>query len=217
MRHVAARARVAPPVAVVDESPADAASLAAYAGVPIAFAVHEVLDCAPVRGGLGGPALAPRPLERPYTKDYDALDGGPAGWVARFGAAAVARWGVLAAYAPDRGGERVGGVVVAHDDPRLDALEGRRDLAVLWDLRVAPAHRGRGVGGALFATAAAWAAARGARWLEVETQNVNAPACRFYARRGCVLGAVHRFAYPGLPDEARLLWYLDLASHAPDA
>jgi len=41
----------------------------------------------------------------------------------------------------------------------------------------------------------------------VETQNVNVPACRFYARMGCVLGGIHRFAYPELPGEARLLWY----------
>lgn len=213
-----AHAQTTRSVAVVDESPAGAAALAAYARVPIAFTVREVLACAPVRGGLGGLSLTPEPVARPYVKDYDALDGGPAGWIARFGAPAVASWGVLAAYAPGghhEGGVRVGGAVVVHDDPQLGLSEGRRDLAVLWDLRVAPAHRGRGVGGALFAAAAAWAAARGARHLEVETQNVNAAACRFYARQGCVLGAVHRFAYPALPDEAQLLWYRDLGAHDP--
>lgn len=35
-------------------------------------------------------------------------------------------------------------------------------------------------------------------------------ACRFYSRQGCVLGAIDRFAYPELPQEARLLWYKDL-------
>lgn len=199
---------------VVDASPADIAVLAAYARVPIAFVVREVLACTPVRGGLGGLALASRPLERPYVKNYDALDGGPVGWVARFGAEAVARWGVLAAHAEgEQGRERVGGAVIVHDDPGVDLLGGDRDHAVLWDLRVAPAWRGAGVGRALFAAAAAWARARGARGarrLEVETQNVNAPACRFYARQGCVLGAVHQFAYPRLPDEVQLLWYLAL-------
>ncbi|GJG85938.1 hypothetical protein tb265_11190 [Gemmatimonadetes bacterium T265] len=200
------------PVAVVDESPADAAALAAYARVSIAFVVREVLACTPVRGGLGGLALAPRAVERPYVKDYDAVDGGPSGWITRFGAAAVARWGVLAAYAGGaQAGTRVGGAVVVHADPAVDLLGGRRDLAVLWDLRVAPSYRGAGVGRALFAAAGAWARARGARRLEVETQNVNAPACRFYARQACVLGAAHRFAYPELPDEVQLLWYLDLA------
>lgn len=104
-------------------------------------------------------------------------------------------------------GALVGAAAVAWGTPGLDLLEGRRDLAVLWDLRVAPEARGRGVGTALFRAAEAWAAARGCRHLKVETQSVNVPACRFYARAGCVLGAVHRFAYPGLPDEAQLLWY----------
>ncbi len=212
-----------PAAAVVVESPADAARLAACARVPIAFTVREVLDCRPAGRGLGGLRLVPRALERPYVKDYDALDGGPAGWVARFGAAAVARWGVLAAYAAGdddaRPGERerVGGAVVVHDDPAVDPLGGRPDLAVLWDLRVAPAHRGAGVGRALFAAAAGWARGRGARRLAAETQNVNVPACRFYAGRGCALGAVRRFAYPALPREVQLLWHLGLAAGPPDA
>ena len=90
-------------------------------------------------------------------------------------------------------------------------LEGRKDLAVLWDIRVVPERRGCGVGAALFARAERWAAERGARRLKIETQNVNVAACRFYASRGCHLGAIHRFAYRDLPDETQLLWYKDLA------
>ena len=36
------------------------------------------------------------------------------------------------------------------------------------------------------------------------------PACRFYAKQGCELAAIHRFAYPELPNEVQLLWYKDL-------
>lgn len=192
----------------VTEKPAPAA-LAEYAGVPIAFAVREVLDVAAPARGLGGLTLSRRALDAPYVKDYDAADGGPLGWAARFD---LSRWALFAARA---GGRRVGGAAAAFDAPDLDMLGGRRDLAVLWDLRVAPDARGRGVGGTLFRAAEGWAAARGARWLVVETQNVNVPACRFYARHGCVLGAVRRFAYPALPDEAQLLWYKDLSARAP--
>ena len=32
---------------------------------------------------------------------------------------------------------------------------------------------------------------------QIETQNVNVGACRFYAAMGCQLGAVSRFAYRG--------------------
>jgi hypothetical protein len=62
------------------------------------------------------------------------------------------------------------------------------------------------VGGRLFAAAEGWSLGRRCRWLEVETQNVNVPACRFYARQGCVLAAIDRFAYPDLPEEVQLVW-----------
>jgi GNAT superfamily N-acetyltransferase len=66
------------------------------------------------------------------------------------------------------------------------------------------------VGRALFVAAEAWAVARGCKQLMVETQNVNVDACRFYAAVGCELGAIHRFAYPELPDEIQLLWFKTL-------
>jgi GNAT superfamily N-acetyltransferase len=177
--------------------------LAEYASVPIAFEVRRVLDVAVMDGGLGGFVLSERDVHPPYVKDYDAVDG-PASWAERFD---LRNWGWMAARTA---GRRVGGAVVAWDTPGLDMLEGRRDLAVLWDIRVTPDARGRGVGAALFRAAEAWAAARGCRTLKIETQNINLPACRFYARQGCVLGAIHRFAYPALPDEVQLLWYKDL-------
>ena len=107
-------------------------------------------------------------------------------------------------------GVRVAGAVVAIRTEGLDLLEGREDLALLWDLRVAPESRNRGIGSALFAAAVRWSRARGCAQLEVETQNINVSACNFYARRGCRLEAVHHDAYPDLPDEIQLLWVLDL-------
>ena len=182
-------------------------ALAEYARVPIAFHVRQVLDLAVQDGGLGGFVLVERPVDVPWMKNYDDVAAErPTGWAARFD---VSKWGLLAARAE---GRLVGGAVVAFDTAGVEMLEGRRDLAVLWDIRVAPEVRGRGVGGALFRAAEAWAAARGCRRLKVETQSVNVPACRFYARQGCVLGAIHRFAYHQLPDEIQLLWYKDLAA-----
>lgn len=146
-----------PARATVREEPPSA--LAGYGAVPIAFTVREVLDVVPAEGGLGGLTLVPRRLARPYVKDYDAIPGeAPARWAERWAERCdVSRWGVLAA---DVDGARVGGAVVALGTPGVDAPEGRRDLAVLRDLRVAPAHRGRGIGRVLFAAAAAWARAR---------------------------------------------------------
>lgn len=180
------------------------AAIADYAAVPIAFEVRRTLDVEVIDAGLGGFVLSERPVDVPYVKDYDVLDGGPARWAERFD---LSNWGLLAARA---GGRMVGGAAVACDTPALAMLEGRRDLAVLWDIRVAPEARGAGVGAALFRAAQAWAAARGCRQLKVETQNINVPACRFYARQGCVLGVIHRFAYPELPHEVQLLWMKDL-------
>jgi hypothetical protein len=52
--------------------------------------------------------------------------------------------------------------------------------------------------------------------MKVETQNINVPACRFYAKQGFALGAAHHFVYPALPEEVQLLWYKDLGT-PPDA
>ena len=84
---------------------------------------------------------------------------------------------------------------------------------MLWDIRVHPDERGRGVGTKLFQYAADWARRKGCGQLGLETQNVNVPACRFYVRQGCELGAIHRYGYAGCADlahEVMLLWYLNL-------
>jgi hypothetical protein len=56
-----------------------------------------------------------------------------------------------------------------------------------------------------FPAAGDWAGACVCRRLMIETQNVNVPACRFYQKMGCTLGAIDRFAYHGQPAEAQLL------------
>lgn len=190
------------------EEPITAA--AELARVPIAFEVERVFEVSARDGGLGGLILSERKLDVPYIKDYDKMEGEhPARWAQRFD---VSNWGMFGAHA---NGLRVGGAVVAFNTEGINMLEGRRDLAVLWDIRVSPAARGAGVGSALFRAAEAWAAARGCRQLKIETQNINVPACRFYARRGCVLGVINRFAYRELPDEVQLLWYKILSPRPP--
>ena len=187
-------------------------ALAKYADIPIAFEVNEAFDVAAEPDGSGRFALSVRRLPVPYVKDYDAVGGeGPAQWAQRFD---VSKWGLFSAFS-DR--QRVGRATVAYDTPTLDMLEGRRDLAVLWDIRVVPALRRRGVGSALFDATVTWASDKGCRQLKIETQNVNAAACRFYAERGCVLRAAHRGVYPEFPDEVKLLWFKDLSHHAATA
>ncbi len=176
--------------------------LAEYAAVSIAFRVSEVLDLDAIAAVSGGDPIPTRPVAAPYIKDYDAVPGdAPLDWPGRFD---VSRWTFLAALVE---GIRVGCATLIAHDPAVDLLDGRDDLARLWDLRVAPEFRHRGVASALLAAAEESAEAQGIRTLMVETQNVNVPACRFYARQGFVLGAVNRGAYPDLPHEVQLLWY----------
>ena len=178
-------------------------ALADYARLPIAFRVDQVLDV--TARAEGGFALAARRLDVPYVKDYDAVDGeGPLHWTRSFD---VSNWALFTARVA---GNQVGGATVAFDTPSLTMLEGRRDLSVLWDIRVAPDARGKGIGSALFERVEASARAHGCRQLKVETQNINVPACGFYARHGCELRAVHHAAYPELPEEIQLLWDKDL-------
>src|SRR5262245_49010652 len=162
----------------VEVSEEKAANLEDYARIPMSFEVRRVLDLMAPADGLSGFILSERDLETPYLKDYDAIES-PRQWQRSFD---LSNWGIFVARSE---GVRLGGAVVAFDTAGVNMLEGRRDLAVLWDLRVATEVRGQGIGSALFAAVEKWALARGCLRLKVETQNINLPACRFYVKQGC--------------------------------
>ena len=184
--------------------------LAEYAAVSIAFRVSEALDLDAIAAVSSAKPIPTRPVAAPYIKDYDTVPGdAPLDWPARFD---VSRWTFLAALVE---GNWAGCAALVAHDSGVDVLDDRDDLARLWDLRVAPAFRHRGIGVALIAAAEEWADARGIRTLMVETQDINVPACRFYARQGFVLGAVNRGAYPDLPHEVQLLWYKEMPPGRP--
>jgi GNAT superfamily N-acetyltransferase len=177
-------------------------ALGEHGRISIAFVVNRILRVTLADGGLGGMSLTETPVADPYVKDYDAIEGeGPARWAERFD---ISNWGMIGACRDDA---RVGGAVIAFRTADVRMLGRRDDVAVLWDIRVAPGQRGAGVGSALFRAAARWAGARDCGWLKIETQNVNTAACRFYQKMGCTLGAIDRFAYPELPGEVQLLWW----------
>ncbi len=185
--------------------PLGPAGYADYGRVSPAFLVRSVLACTVVERGLGGLLLREQPVAAPYRKYED--DDGPADWARTWDLSA---WGVFAARL---GGDVIGGATVAPPSDEILVTQWQPHAAALWDLRVAEGHRGRGVGTALLAEAAAWARERGYRTLRIETQHNNVPACRFYARRGCLLAEIRRGAYarwPALADEAMLVWELAL-------
>lgn len=188
----------------IEIRPANADTLRQYGTIPILFEVRSILQPHLIEGGAGGIELREVDLPAPYIKDYDTLQGGrPETWSTQFN---LDNWAVFLAEGQTG---YLGGAVVAFDTPGVRMLEGRRNLAVLWDIRVHPHVRGRGIGTRLFHEAIEWARAHGCTNLKAETQNTNIPACRFYARQGCELRAIDRFAYseePEVAQEIMLLW-----------
>lgn len=175
--------------------------LKAYATVPIAFQVQSCLCLEPIERGWGGIRLIEKPVQPPFIKDYDQ-DENPTEWPKLWD---LSNWGVIAVY---EGEQRVGGAVLAWNTPEIKMLDQQSDRAVIWDIRVHPNYRGRGVGSRLFACAVEWARKRECRLLKVETQNINVPACRLYISQGCTLATINSFAYPEFPNEVQLIWQL---------
>ncbi len=177
-----------------------------YDHLPQTVEVRSLLQPELVDGGLGGILLKEIPVVPPYIKDYDSSGECPSDVLKQFD---VSKWGFFLAWAGD---QPVGGAMVAFDTTGVFMLEYRRDLAVLWDIRICPGCRGAGI--PLFRHAAEWARARGCTQMKIETQNVNVPACRFYMRMGARLGEIRRFGYAAVPHvahEVMLCWYLNLA------
>jgi GNAT superfamily N-acetyltransferase len=182
--------------------------LAEYSQIPIAFEVTRRLAVDLVGDGIGGIRLRETEVTPAYTKDYDASDeGGPDRWGERFD---ITNFVIFLA-AGD--GTPVGGATLVYDTPGLHMLAGRKDMVVLWDIRVVPGLRRDGIGTTLFDLVVDWARRRGFKILKIETQNINLPACRFYLKQGCRLGEINRYAYAGDPavaEEVMLVWYMDL-------
>ena len=179
----------------------------AYASVPMAYTVRSRFRVGLSESGLGGVTLTEEVVVPPWEKDYDRDYGdaeNPRGW-RRW--STIDGWGFWGAF---DGPDRIGGAALAWRTPELCLLRGRDDIAALWDMRVRPGYRRQGIGSALFEAVISGARRRRCTLLLIETQNVNVPACRFYAAQGCTLGAIDRYAYADLPEETQLIWTLAL-------
>jgi len=182
--------------------------LSEYAKIPISFEVKSIFQVDLINNGLDGIRLHEEKVVTFYVKDYDSYeDGGPERWIRQFN---THNWGIFLAVKDNK---PVGGATVAFDTPGVNMLCGRKDLAVLWDIRVHPDFRHQGIGTKLFQYAVDWSKKRGCKQFKIETQNVNANACKFYMKQGCKLGAIDRYGYFGHPKvghEVMMIWYLDL-------
>ncbi len=174
-----------------------------FGRIPIRFDVKSVFR---VHGNDPRTAsLVEEDADPPWSKDYDTVVGDrPSDWPKRWD---ISEWGLVAAYLED---QHAGGCVLALSTDGFNLLEGRGDAAALWDLRVHPDFRGRGIGSALFSGAVAWARDRSRTKLRIETQDVNVPACRFYKAKGCNLSSIVENAYDQCPGETQLIWELSI-------
>ena len=183
-------------------------SLEQYGQIPMRHRVESVFRVDEIDDGRGGLTLTETPFDQPYVKDHDEdPEENVSSWTNRFD---VSNWLFLMAF---DAGKAVGGATVAFRSPKVHMLQGRDDLAVLWDIRVHPDCKRKGIASGLLDQAAQWARKQGCKQLKIETQNNNVPACRFYAARGCHLGVIDRYGYANVPrcaHETMLIWYLDL-------
>lgn len=84
-------------------------------------------------------------------------------------------------------------------------------FAYIEDITVDVHFRRQGIGKLLMSRAVEWAKGKNLPGLMLETQDINVPACRFYERRGFVLGGFDHFLYKAMlpgSDEIALYWYL---------
>ena len=170
-------------------------ALPEYGSVPIAFSATSDLQVSWVENGLGGIRIVEVPLDRPFAKDFDN-DEPVTRWL-RFGD--ISHWGIFAAFDD---GRRVGGAVVAYDTPGVNMLEGRRELAVLWDIRVHPDVRRTGVGTSLLESAFGFARESGCSVLKIGIAEHEPRRVPFsMPRTGSTSEGLRRGGYADYPDE----------------
>lgn len=106
-------------------------------------------------------------------------------------------------------------IFLAHADGELAGqirlLKWWNAYAYVDDLAVEPRFRKHGVGCALLERGTEWARTKGFFGMMLETQDINAAACRLYQRCGFELGGFERNVYKALnpsTDEVALYWYL---------
>lgn len=171
-----------------------------YDAIPMVLTVDQIIKVKKQGKGLPGMTYTFEDMPvKSYTVDFD--DGEPTKrWTDMFD---TRNWAMFMAY---DGVNPVGGAVMAARTPEVRMLDGREDLAVLWDIRVKEEYRSKGIGQELFGMARKWCRENGYTLMKIECQNTNVAACRFYEKQGAELEVVNRHAYG--TDEYMFLWYL---------
>ena len=182
-----------------------------YSKIPISFSVNSIYDIVHTKNRTKndpGIELIEKQILNPYEKNYDDYEN-PLDWIKKWDLKWNSdNWGFF--LSQNDNGEITGGASIALNVPGMQMCEGKDDLAVLWDIRVHPAHRGKSIGKSLFLEAEKFARSKKCSTLKIETQNTNVPACKFYKSMGCTLGKITPHAYSEFPEEIQFFFYKNL-------
>ncbi|NOR44049.1 MAG: GNAT family N-acetyltransferase [Candidatus Delongbacteria bacterium] len=173
-----------------------------YHKVPIRFSSDTIYPEELFAGKAEDINLIETPVP-PFTKDYDEHEL-PYKWVEKWD---ISNWCILKT---EIDGKYIAGAVIAYNTNGVNMLEGRDDIAVLWDIRVSPEYRGKGIGEKLFKEAIKFTEEKNCEFLKIETQNINVNACKFYKKMGCYLGKYSINEYKDFSDEIMMLWYYQI-------
>ncbi|GHF38270.1 MULTISPECIES: GNAT family N-acetyltransferase [Streptomyces] len=161
----------------------DTEALAAVDAIDNSFVTTAVLE---VTARADGFVLREAPVDPPLLKEYPDEDEERADGAE-----------VVAAY---EGAELCGAVTVAYQ-----AWNRRLHIA---DLRVSPAHRGRGIGRGLLDRVLARGRELGARTAWLEVTSVNAPAVRAYRKMGFTFAGLDTTLYTGTASEGETALFM---------
>lgn len=185
---------------IIDESPH---MLDEYCKVSMKYKVESEFRIELLNNGIDGIKFIEESV-KPYWKNYDSEEDNPSLLSNIFN---LKNWHVISAFDDEK---RIGGAIIAYNTPGVNMLEGRDDIAVIWDLRIDKEYRGKGIGSNIFNKCIEWTKSKKCSRVKVETQNNNVNACKFYAKQGAKLSNINKFAYSN-NNEVQLIWSIELA------
>jgi len=129
----------------IEEVPVNRKTLLEQGTIPISYLVDAKIDVRRNGSGLEGFTFKEGEVEPAYIRDYD-LEEKPVDWLK---ICKIDHWQIFRAVEE---GQITGATLVALKSPEIHMLDGRDDLALLWDMRVVPEKRRQGIGSQLFQT-----------------------------------------------------------------
>ena len=178
-----------------------------YIKIPTFFEVKSIFEVG-LKEKEDEYKIVERQIDTPYIKDYDEIKSDSLDPHAFIKQRDTIPWGFFLIYENEM---PVAGAIAAYNTEWTNMLDGRDDLTVLWDIRVHPEYRGKGIGRKLIYSVIDWAKERNCTQIKIETQNVNVNACKFYRAMGAKLKGVNYHVYKGKEkDEIQFFWYMDL-------